>query len=265
MRGEEIAPVNLSYAHGSCTDCETLTVALQLNLYQNDASTVAPQNAAVAINDGCTGCYTVARALQVSLPLDDPREVPHSADRLIREMDRELRDIHRDADRITVEIAEQRIAAVIAEFIDLANEIWDSRDEAISGAGAGQTPRPVASPAPDAGTATPTAPATAPATPATVEPVVTSIGATPQATSSIQEPAAVPGEPTATAAPVATSTPQPVPAPPTATAESAPMLTPPSPTPPPTATGVAVPTATASAPPSPVPPSPAPPSPAPAG
>lgn len=153
-----VEPVNLALSSGSCTDCQTLTVALQINLYQRGAPKVAPQNAAVAVNYECTRCYTVARALQYVLPVDDPTQVPPDVSRLIRELDRELKAIQTDRNLQLVE-AENRISAVVAQFQQLAQSLNEQRDEATEGTSPDATVvatlGPTATPSPLSSTVTP--------------------------------------------------------------------------------------------------------------
>ncbi len=122
-----VEPWNLAWAQSSCTDCQTMAVALQINLYERGAPRVAPQNAAIAVNIACTRCVTVARALQYTIPVDDIREVPRDVNELIREMDRELNDIRRTA--TSVAEAEPRVNQVIERFRQLAQYLNDARDE----------------------------------------------------------------------------------------------------------------------------------------
>jgi hypothetical protein len=119
---------NLGLAHSTCTDCQTYAVALQLNLISRNATSVTPQNLAVAMNVGCTDCRTVGRALQYVISVDEPTEVPSRVRSLVQKMDRELHDVQNEPD-ITVEELEARINAVIDEFKDLAGGLSDLRDE----------------------------------------------------------------------------------------------------------------------------------------
>src|ERR671920_643134 len=50
--GPTVSPTNAAIAYGSCTGCQTLGVALQVNLISRTANRVTPENAAVAINVG---------------------------------------------------------------------------------------------------------------------------------------------------------------------------------------------------------------------
>jgi hypothetical protein len=91
-----VTPGNVAIAQSSCTDCETMAVALQVSVYKSGASYVAPQNAAVAANGGCLRCFTLAVAVQYVIPVDDPTSVPPDVRRLGRDLDAELRALSLD-------------------------------------------------------------------------------------------------------------------------------------------------------------------------
>lgn len=140
--GERVAPMNLAFSFGSCTDCETLTVALQLNLYERGASFVAPENYAVALNYECTRCRTVARAFQYTIPTDDPEDVPREVRELIKELQRELREVRKDRSIGIVE-AERRIQGVIDRFVGLSEQLLADRDETVEVTSPGATALPI--------------------------------------------------------------------------------------------------------------------------
>jgi hypothetical protein len=124
--GPNVQPVNIAIATSSCTDCETLAVALQLDLASTDAWLVAPQNAAVATNARCSRCVTVAHAVQYLYIVDDPTDVSADVRRAIADLDRALVEIDSDP-TITLAEAEARIDVVIAEFGALARTVGDDR------------------------------------------------------------------------------------------------------------------------------------------
>ncbi|MDQ2786162.1 MAG: hypothetical protein M3Y58_14305, partial [Chloroflexota bacterium] len=126
--GDTVQPVNYAEAIGSCTTCQTFAVALQIDLRSRTATTVAPQNAAVALNIKCTGCTTVADAYQYVVPVDDPTQTPDNVKELINQMQRQLKAIAETPD-ITATDAEARINAVIGQFTDLANSLYQQRDQ----------------------------------------------------------------------------------------------------------------------------------------
>lgn len=126
--GPDVQPVNEAEAYSSCTGCSTIAVALQIDLVNRNATTVAPQNVAFAYNYQCSRCTTDAKALQYVIPVDDPKEVPDHVMQLIRAMDREMKGIERDSSE-TVAQAEARIDGVVNQFSDLAQFLYQQHDE----------------------------------------------------------------------------------------------------------------------------------------
>jgi hypothetical protein len=121
-----VAPVNMALATASCTDCQTLAVALQIDLIPRDASWIVPENSASAVNYECTRCYTVARATQYVLQVDDPTTVPPDVAALARELDLELVALQ-SRGAASIAEAEARIDAVLGRFTSLAASLADQR------------------------------------------------------------------------------------------------------------------------------------------
>jgi hypothetical protein len=151
IHGDRAEPLNGAFAYASCTGCQTFAVALEIALVSPHASIIAPQNRAHALNYECTDCVTVARALQYVLVLDDPSQVPDNVERLLREMERELRAISGERD-ISPQQANDRIDAVILQFTELAEHLTDQRDateeRTSPGAMPPADPTPTATPSP---------------------------------------------------------------------------------------------------------------------
>jgi hypothetical protein len=126
--GPMIAPVNLAQSYSSCANCQTLTVALQVDLITPNTVRATPENAAVAINFQCTDCDTVALALQYVLTVDDPTQVPPEANQLMAEMRQELVQMQGDQ-TLTLPEAEARVLNVIGQFQGLAASLDEQRDE----------------------------------------------------------------------------------------------------------------------------------------
>lgn len=190
ITGSRVEPSNLAVAYASCTDCQTIAIALQINLVNRNPSYIAPENYAVAVNYECTNCYTVARAIQYTIGVDDPNHVPEDVEDLLEELDEELRSIQKEKG-LSIEEIDQRINAVIEQFRALAESLRESRDESLDDTTPGATPVPDdGTPTPD-GSPTPTTSST----PASVTP------------SPSASPTAVPTEPSGTPSPAATATP----------------------------------------------------------
>lgn len=168
--GDNVEPVNFAQAIGSCTDCQTFAVALQIDLRSRTASVVAPQNVAVAANIRCMRCTTVADAYQFVIPVDDPTATPENVKGLINQMQQELKSIA-ETPGITAAAAAARVNAVIRQFTDLALSLTQQHDEKSDDDTPGATvpaDAVVLTPPPDApqgtttGTTTPATPTAAP-------------------------------------------------------------------------------------------------------
>ena len=115
-----------AFARASCTGCQTIAVALQLNFASRDARYIAPQNVAVASNDQCTGCTTIALAYQVFFTVDDPTAMPDGVRDVMQDFDAELRAVSTDP-TITLAEAESRIVAVCNRFMAFATAMDEQR------------------------------------------------------------------------------------------------------------------------------------------
>jgi putative peptide zinc metalloprotease protein len=145
---DRVTPANVAYAYASCEGCTSFAIALQINLISRNATYVAPQNVALALNYECTDCYTVARAIQYTLSVDNPTQPPAEVSDLLREMERELKAIGQTKG-ISVQEAEQRVNAVLAQFRSLGDELIDMRTVETASTTPGATSDPDALPVPD--------------------------------------------------------------------------------------------------------------------
>lgn len=203
--GPDVAPVNAAIAQASCIDCQTIAIALQINLIGTSARQVTPQNAAAAVNYGCTRCITIAVALQYVISVDDPTRVPPAVDNLIREMERELRAIAKDRDASVRDVV-NRINVVLAKFRSLAASLSDRRDEATEPTSPEATPENFATPESGSPAATPVA------SPVGTEEATTVVSESGETSSGVQSTSDPTGDPTAdpnSAAPTTTPTPVP--------------------------------------------------------
>jgi hypothetical protein len=126
--GQDVEPVNDAEAYGSCTNCATFAVALQIDLISRSVGVIIPKNTAIALNVQCSHCTTVARAVQFVVQVDDPRETPDNVKDLIKQMQKELDSAAHDKDA-TVDQVEARVNAVIQQFTNLGQSLYNQRDE----------------------------------------------------------------------------------------------------------------------------------------
>ncbi len=121
LEGKTVHVTNLALAFSSCVGCQTVAVALQLDLIDSDAYHIYANNHAIAGNSECVGCNTVAIALQYVLVANE-FDVPKGAGSLIAHMNRAFVAIERDSD-IAPDTAVRRINSVIADFVQLERSL----------------------------------------------------------------------------------------------------------------------------------------------
>lgn len=193
IKGSTVAPVNSARATSTCTDCQSVAVALQVVLYKQGARVVTPENSAIAINERCTRCRTVALAFQYVIPVDDPKETAEDVKDLVRAVDREMRYFEsiKDLKQVDAAEAEARLQRLVNRYERLRQYLRELRDETTEE----NSPTPTATSSPTA-TSTGT-PATATGTPV---PAPASPGSAPGSPS---------GSPTTPAPAAASATPTP--------------------------------------------------------
>jgi len=135
-------PENVAIAFSQCKNCQTMALALQINLISSHSNNIQPKNAATAVNYQCDGCVTIARAIQYNLTVDDPTNVPPSVNRLVARMKQGLAQAKQSN---SLSDAEARFDAVIAEFNDLYASLKNARQEETAPTTPGATPAPSSS------------------------------------------------------------------------------------------------------------------------
>lgn len=84
---------NAAVAFASCTDCQTIAVAIQVVLVMSDPSVVTPENVAIAINQECTACETFASAYQFVITTGGPVHFTSEGAGLLADLKKRLRDL----------------------------------------------------------------------------------------------------------------------------------------------------------------------------
>jgi putative peptide zinc metalloprotease protein len=91
--GSDAAPANAAVAAASCSDCETVAIALEGVLVAGNPDTFDPANIALAINSDCSNCQTLATAYQ-EIVQNDTRV------RITGEGRKEIASIRKDLDSL---------------------------------------------------------------------------------------------------------------------------------------------------------------------
>jgi putative peptide zinc metalloprotease protein len=107
---------NAAVAVASCSDCQTVAVALQAVLIFSDASVIAPTNFAFAYNLDCERCYTLATAYQFVSTTGIVRFTAPGNQR-IAEIRRQLQAL-RSAD-LSIEEVQARVDVLAGELLDV--------------------------------------------------------------------------------------------------------------------------------------------------
>jgi putative peptide zinc metalloprotease protein len=155
---DDVTAGNQAVARATCTDCQTIALALQVVVYDRAAKNVAPRNFAIAINEQCTRCLTVALAVQYAIPAEDPKALSPDIKDLVKELNGEMQELERigQLNDGNVALVEAQVNDIIARFDTLRAYLHEDRREAAPS-------EPAATPIP--ATATPV-PATATPMPA---------------------------------------------------------------------------------------------------
>jgi hypothetical protein len=91
--GPNVGPKNEALAFSSCVHCNTLAMALQIDLVGLGARNFQPFNQAVAVNYQCTGCVTCAIAIQKVVQVSDPSAIPNDVRRVAQQIHDEVADL----------------------------------------------------------------------------------------------------------------------------------------------------------------------------
>ena len=133
VAGDVVDESNGAVAYSSCTQCQTVAIAIEIVLVTGNPSVVTPTNLAIAINDQCSLCVTVADAYQfvVSAPADFSFS-PHAMQE-IRRIVNEIRDLGK-GDLTAAEI-QARLEELVAQLrAVLVRELANAQEENGKGA-----------------------------------------------------------------------------------------------------------------------------------
>jgi hypothetical protein len=92
--GDDLRSANVARSDSrDCTDCRTVTVAVQAVIATEQPRTVAPTNAAIAINERCERCVTYAYAYQYVVTADDDVDVSRRARGKVARIRKEIDEV----------------------------------------------------------------------------------------------------------------------------------------------------------------------------
>jgi putative peptide zinc metalloprotease protein len=157
---------NAAVAVASCSDCQTVAIALEGVLVIGNPDTFDPTNVALAINSDCTNCQTLATAYQQVVQYDSRVRITGAGRREISDIRQDLQSLRKSG--LDILAIQQRVNEDAGRFLAvLKNDVV-----------------PVGRPT----STTTTAAAAAAATPTTTAPATTSTTAAPEPSSSTTVP-----------------------------------------------------------------------------
>ncbi len=140
--GDVVDNGNAAVAYASCTSCETVAIAIQVVLISGDASTVAPENLALAINESCDLCQTLASAYQFVLTAEGNLHFTAEGNKRLAEIRQALLDLKKSDLPITD--VQAKLDALMDDLADvLSTELVPAGE---SGSGGSPSPSPSESP-----------------------------------------------------------------------------------------------------------------------
>jgi putative peptide zinc metalloprotease protein len=116
VNGDVVDSSNAAVAAASCSDCQTVAVALQAVLIFSDASVITPTNFAFAYNLECERCYTLATAYQF-VSTTGIVHFTAEGNRRIAEIRRQLEDL-RNAD-LSIEEIQVRVDLLAVQLLSV--------------------------------------------------------------------------------------------------------------------------------------------------
>lgn len=131
---------NGAVAFASCTDCQTVALAIQVLLISGyDSSTVAPENVAIAINQECVACETLASAYQFILTSEGNVHFTAEGSKRLAEIRKALQELRKSD--LSIEEIQAKLDALMDDLAAvLSTELVASGKSGTGGAGA--TPAP---------------------------------------------------------------------------------------------------------------------------
>ncbi len=150
---------NVAVAAASCTDCQTVAIALEGVVITGDAEVIAPENVALAINSGCTNCQTLAYAYQNVQTTDGKVRLTGAGRKQIADLRKQLNQLRTSGlDLAAVRAEVNRIAGEFASVLRTELVAKGKPQASPSPSVEGGSPVATASPSADSGrTASPAA------------------------------------------------------------------------------------------------------------
>lgn len=142
---------NGAVAVASCTECQTVAIAIQVVLVGSEPSIATPENIAIAYNIECTACETMASAFQYVFGTGGAVYFTPDGNRELARIRQAFHDLEKNAGSMTLDEIEAAVEDLVAQLLDVVS------NELLLAGPPTTTPSASPSPSPTAeATATPT-------------------------------------------------------------------------------------------------------------
>lgn len=109
-------------AHGSCEDCRTVAVAIQVVLVMSDPMTANAENVADAITGSCISCETLASAYQYVLGSDGVVHFDAAGNQELTDIRQALVELSKGSDGMAVDAIEAEVGALVDQLYAVIDE-----------------------------------------------------------------------------------------------------------------------------------------------
>jgi putative peptide zinc metalloprotease protein len=117
VMGDVVDTSNAAVAFSSCTDCQTVAIAIEIVLIESDASTITPTNIAFAYNYECTLCVSVAEAYQFLLTTGGNVHFTAEGNQTLAQIRQELEALRNE--NLTIDELQAKLNAIAQEIANV--------------------------------------------------------------------------------------------------------------------------------------------------
>lgn len=108
--GEVVDAGNAAVSYASCTDCQTVSIAIQFVIVAGSPDVFAPENVAIAVNDACSLCDTLATAYQFVIQTSGPVHLTADGQRQLQDLVKQIRELGKET--LTIEEIQARVDTI---------------------------------------------------------------------------------------------------------------------------------------------------------
>jgi putative peptide zinc metalloprotease protein len=120
--GSTVAPGNVAIAMSSCSNCQTVAIAVQVVFVIGSPDVFAPENGAVAVNADCSFCDTLATAYQFVVQSSVPVRFTHEGKKQLHDIYKQLQAL--EGTGLTATEIQARVDDLMQQMADvLATEV----------------------------------------------------------------------------------------------------------------------------------------------